>query len=98
MLARHLGDFTTNMGISFGLLPNVFNIWLWILLCAVFIYQSLKSRESYYLLIAAGGLGNLLDRFIFGAVTDWIHIILWFNIADVLVVFGALYLVVKSTR
>lgn len=96
ILARHFGFFETNSGISFGLLPNSFNIWIWIVVCGVFVYQAFKTGQSAFLLIAAGGLGNLIDRLFFGAVTDWIRIILWFNIADVLVVGGALWFAIKS--
>ena len=52
-------------------------------------------------LILAGAAGNLLDRAIFGQVTDFIALSFWptFNIADSAIVIGAvLYLIDYNVR
>ena len=47
-------------------------------------------------LIIAGGIGNLIDRVRLGYVVDMFHFLFWqsypvFNVADVFVVFGAIF-------
>ena len=48
-----------------------------------------------YALVVAGGLGNAIDRLASGYVVDFIHLRHWpvFNVADILVVLGAVALV-----
>ena len=60
------------------------------------LYISYKQKPHNYFslfyltLIIAGALSNLFDRFIYGAVIDYIHVFLWptFNLADVMIVAG----------
>ena len=51
-------------------------------------------------LLAAGAIGNVLDRFRLGYVVDFIHVQHWpvFNVADVLIVVGAILLALQRTR
>lgn len=57
-------------------------------------------------LVVAGGIGNLIDRFAFGYVVDYIHVLFFpyiFNFADCCVVVGAVlfavwYLFVKEKK
>ena len=101
VLMRHLGSFETNSGVSFGLLSGSVNslvVLIWILVCAAFVYRFVRTKSLELLLISAGGVGNLLDRLYFGKVTDWIHVLMWFNIADILIVLGAAYLLIKTLR
>ncbi len=53
-----------------------------------------------YALVAAGALGNMGDRLARGFVIDFIHIAHWpvFNVADVLIVAGALLLMACGAR
>lgn len=48
--------------------------------------------------IAAGGIGNLLDRVIRGYVVDFIHVSYWpvFNVADIAVVVGGVCLMAAA--
>lgn len=50
--------------------------------------------------IAAGALGNLLDRVVRGFVVDFIHISYWpvFNVADIAIVLGGLCLAWTAQR
>ncbi|MGN0479807.1 MAG: signal peptidase II [Hominenteromicrobium sp.] len=58
------------------------------------------------ILIVAGGIGNLIDRFTFGYVVDYIHVLFFpyvFNFADCCVVVGAIlfavwYLFIKDKK
>ncbi len=58
------------------------------------------AERSGYLLLAAGALGNAIDRVARGHVVDFIHVHHWpvFNVADVLVVAGVLLLALASLQ
>ena len=95
-----------NSGIAFGLLDNLGNLGSWLLYLLVsgiiiyFTYLTLKAeskRESLImLLILSGGLGNVIDRTIYGYVVDFIHFnfngysFYVFNFADSLITIGAI--------
>jgi signal peptidase II len=51
-------------------------------------------------MIAAGAVGNLVDRLAHGHVVDFIHVHRWpvFNVADVAIVAGAALLLMQSLR
>lgn len=52
-------------------------------------------------LLIAGGLGNLIDRFLYGFVVDFIHVLFFgyiFNFADCCVTVGACMLVLHAVR
>ena len=95
-----------NSGIAFGLLDNLGNLGSWLLYLLVtgiiiyFTYLTLKAEsktESFMmLLILSGGLGNVIDRTIYGYVVDFIHFnfngysFYVFNFADSLITVGAI--------
>lgn len=57
-----------------------------------------RVRRLGLALILGGGLGNLVDRFAHGAVTDWIHVSFYpatFNLADVAIRAGLSILLVE---
>jgi len=90
---RKLGVGMENFGVSFGLASNL--DWFWkvlipIIFLALMLYEliSKKKLSVYLLCLALGGVGNMLPRFIFGSVWDYIHISflgLWINMSDVLI-------------
>ena len=110
-------DFSLNLaknrGGAWGILSS-FPLFLAVLrlsiLTFLFIYLIRKMRDSSssvwtilpLLLIFIGAAGNILDFFIYGAVIDLFHFVLWgysfpiFNIADMLILFGASALLVAS--
>ena len=95
-----------NSGIAFGLLDNLGNLGSWLLYLLVtsiiiyFTYLTLKAeskRESLIMiLILSGGLGNVIDRTIYGYVVDFVHFnfndysFYVFNFADSLITIGAI--------
>jgi signal peptidase II len=94
-----------NPGISYGLFPASGRLGTWALEAAtlaviVFLpFWLWKSRDSVVALgcglIVGGGLGNLIDRLLYGRVADFFHFhgfgYDWyvFNIADLAVTLGA---------
>ena len=94
-----------NSGIAFGLLDNLGSLGSWLLYLLVtaiiiyFTYLTLKAeskRESLIMiLILSGGLGNVIDRTIYGYVVDFVHFnfndysFYVFNFADSLITIGA---------
>lgn len=71
---------------------------------ALYVFFSLKAADKRYALtlVVAGGLGNIIDYFIYGHVVDMFHFIFWgysypvFNIADISIFFGIVALLWKS--
>ena len=98
-----------NTGTAFGLCQE--RNWLFIVLtlvalAAVGYYLKRFTRPEDRLatwgaaLVAAGALGNLIDRIAFGWVRDFIDFHIWpvFNVADVLICAGAAALALSSLR
>jgi signal peptidase II len=78
-------------------------------LVGMIVYGFREKRLALSIIIAlafviGGGLGNLIDRFLFGSVTDFFHVSFGFfktgifNMADVSVTFGALLILILSFR
>ena len=94
-----------NPGISYGLFPASGRLGTWALeaatvaVIAFLAFWLWKSRDSVVAvgcgLIVGGGLGNLIDRLLYGRVADFFHFhgfgYDWyvFNIADLAVTLGA---------
>ncbi len=89
---------TENTGVAFGLFSEYGRIWpcvsLLIILLIVF-YVWRVEIERWLLvvslsLIVGGALGNLIDRLLYQAVTDFIDFRIWpvFNLADAELVLG----------
>lgn len=98
-------SYVENTGAAFGLFKNM--MWLVVLITVIavaailvllFRYQkhTFFSYASSALLIA-GGIGNLLDRILYGFVVDYIHVLFFdyiFNFADCCVTVGAVLFVI----
>jgi signal peptidase II len=94
-----------NPGISYGLFPASGALGTWLLesatlaVIAFLAWWLWKSRDCVVALgcglIVGGGLGNLLDRLLYGRVADFFHFYAFgydwyvFNIADLAVTLGA---------
>lgn len=97
-------NFTRNQGAAFGMLPG--NVFLFIpvhvivlLVIAGYVWRRRPERPWLIIalsLVAGGAMGNLIDRVVFGWVTDFIQIPFdfpVFNVADSAVVVGVAMLV-----
>ena len=101
-----------NTGISYGLFSGGGDFQKWILISLsiliIIFLLSLIRNESTILsklgisFIIGGALGNVLDRFIYGAVVDFISLhakgFSWyiFNIADMFIVLGVILFIISQ--
>lgn len=97
-------SYVENTGAAFGLFQDF--MWLVVIVTLItfaviaillFRYQS-HTCFSYIAstLLIAGGLGNLVDRILYGFVVDYIHVLFFgyiFNFADCCITVGAVLLV-----
>lgn len=100
------GFYICNKNIAFGL--NIYPIlfWIfWLLVTVMLLYQihryNYEMRPSIcYVLILAGALSNVIDRFHFGCVIDFIDLRIWpvFNLADSFIVIGAVLVLFKLIK
>lgn len=91
-----------NRGVAFGMMQNqkVFILTMTIVLMAMvlyFLHKVHKMKHSIFarialILIASGGIGNMIDRILNGFVTDFFSFVLInfpiFNVADIYIVVG----------
>ena len=87
-----------NLGAAFGILAN--QRILFLILTAlitgimVYLYLNLRNKKSVAALslglVISGAIGNFIDRFIQGTVTDMFDFRIWpvFNIADICICIG----------
>ena len=99
-----------NRGISFGLFHST-SPWIFgtvtfaiVLGLSLFVAYAFRTYKAYasglpFLLVVIGGISNVVDRFLYGGVIDFIdlHIGTWhwptFNIADGAIVCGIVWLI-----
>lgn len=94
-----------NPGIAFGIrLPAVFQELLIIAALAWMTVLGVRSVSSWqrvgFGFIAGGALGNLIDRFLDGVVTDYFQIGTFpvFNVADSFITIGVLFLLADTFK
>ena len=108
-----IGDFfkvqyIENTGTIFGLLENSNYLFvvLAIILCVAIVFYMKKNveknsvKEKAFVLILAGGIGNLIDRIIRGFVVDFISL-KWvgiFNFSDMYIVLGVTIIVLIELK
>ncbi len=97
-------DFVANTGSAFGLFEDkkIFLLLTGAIFMAavIFVVYRIPAQKKYRLLhialtmIVAGGVGNMIDRYIYGYVVDFISFILInypvFNFADICIVLAAI--------
>ena len=97
-----------NKGIAFGLLsfsrPSIYHLVTMIIIIVIIfvlimIFKSQGLEKFSYIFISGGAIGNLFDRIFYKAVPDFIDLHVndfhWFifNIADIFITIGVLYLI-----
>lgn len=78
-----------NRGVAFGVEFSSWFVWVGIL--GLITVMWIKSHCVEWGWLFVGGLANLIDRFLWGTVTDWIKmpgVEMWFNLADVYINIG----------
>lgn len=99
----------TNRGAAWGIGSGVQDLLLLVRIgvvlgLMVYLLRSVKGRQYRYSLamIVAGGLGNIIDYFIYGHVVDMFHLVFWgysypvFNVADASICLGIVWLLFHS--
>ena len=94
--------YVQNTGAAWGIMSsksNVLTVVIIALLVLLLVY-TIKSKPKKYekaaiMMIIAGGVGNLISRFVHGYVIDFlnIHIIPVFNVADISICIGCALLI-----
>lgn len=98
-----------NKGFAFGffqndvsMINNFYMLFMIILIFILFIYAVIINKKSYYFcfsLIIGGAFGNLIDRYLYQAVLDFIDLHYmnyhWyvFNIADITISLGCILII-----
>lgn len=94
----------TGMAWSFGAKSPGLVTVTGVLLLSIFAYQLMRNSSWAMVLIVAGGLGNIIDRLLYGAVRDFILLsygaFSWpvFNLADCYLTLGAFFLLIDMVR
>lgn len=106
-------DLSWNRGISWGMLQfnsptrfallSVF-ILLIVVLLVIYTFVQYRNNENIVgeMLVISGAISNIIDRFLYGAVVDFIdlhvHGYHWpsFNLADFFIVFGVCLIFIKN--
>jgi lipoprotein signal peptidase len=98
-LSGTLGELYLNRGVSFSLLDKSASAGFLIALagigllgCACIRSAALRAAPGIPLLWA-GAVSNIADRLIYGFVIDWIHIVLFVNLADIWLCLGGILLI-----
>ena len=101
----HIHNFGVSFGLFAGIIPSIYLVIIGIAVTSLVFYlyiQSKKKLEKWgYILIIAGALSNILDRFINGYVIDFIYIhykeFYWpaFNFADIYISIGISLLILN---
>lgn len=95
-------DHVENRGMAFGFMDDhggvIVFVSAMVLLVLVTAILAVRDEGRVFLplaLLVAGSSGNLIDRFVRGSVTDFVHFPYWpaFNLADIYIVLGVIFLV-----
>ncbi len=101
LLALQWVPVVRNTGVSFGAWQHIDTslVAATVILVAMITVVRPKASQVSELLIIAGGISNLIDRILRGAVIDWIPGILFhFNLADVMITMGVLWIFLSFSR
>lgn len=95
--------YVRNTGIGFSLFQNQNTVMIWVVIAILgfilFYFDRIPNQKwpvAGFALVFGGGIGNLIDRIIFGSVIDFLDFRIWpvFNIADSSACIGVIILIV----
>jgi len=103
------GFYVCNPNISWNISVSGYVFWIfWLAIISFLLFLLLRKSMlhnpsageagSYFLiLILSGAVSNIVDRLRFGCVVDFIDLKFWpvFNLADIFIVLGAIFLLVR---
>lgn len=91
------GTSLVNHGAMLGIGTDV-RLWVFVTIFVIIVLDTIKRGFSVSdILILSGGLSNIIDRFLWGGVVDWIRLFsIWFNSADVLISLGVLLFILRT--
>ena len=96
---------TSNTGAGFSILQGYNSALIWVAVFAagllVYFYNEFSGKDAVFMGIVLGGIaGNLIDRIVFGHVTDFLDFRVWpvFNIADAALTIGILGYIVHNLK
>lgn len=103
------GFYICNPGISFGFLipASVFYSLVALIFVVAILYllekinfKDFSINKIGIMFVLGGASSNLLDRFNYGCITDFIDLGFWpvFNLADVFITIGAVIIMAKSSK
>ncbi|WP_227028668.1 signal peptidase II [Candidatus Endolissoclinum faulkneri] len=103
-----------NTGVSFGMLSSTSSWVVWMLIsltlviCCLMLVIMMQTTRLFTIIslsaVTGGGIGNAIDRLLYGAVLDFIdvHYREWhwpaFNIADCAITLGVVLLMIDSVK
>ena len=102
---------THNLGVAFSMLSgmsSLFIVGMRLVIVAFVLWMWRRTDTSHhfahfgYVLIVAGAIGNLVDRFVYGHVVDYVlfHTATWsfavFNLADAFITIGAGFVLLQE--
>ena len=92
---------------GFGIMPgqNMLIAWLMVIFigAVLYYYDEIPKKKHIIMLVGllvGGAIGNLIDRFVYGFVRDFIAFSFWpaFNVADMAITIGGIGLVIYLWR
>ncbi len=94
--------YVTNTGAGFSIFTgqNTLLIMLSLIVLGLLIFFSSSLHRTGVWVVAAGLIGNLIDRVSYGYVIDFINFKFWpvFNVADMMIVLGVIALIIDLWR
>ena len=100
VLRLNLVPVVYNSGFAFGLGEGAWPLVLIAFILFLFFFRHESNHFSYWLVVS-GGVGNILDRVLYGGrVVDFIHFfgLVSFNLSDVYIVLGILWFGLRVAR
>ncbi|MDO8529740.1 MAG: signal peptidase II [bacterium] len=99
------GFYNCNPNIAWSIQVPGYVFWFFgLFIVCILIFSLVKKiiihNYLFIILILSGAISNIIDRIFFGCVIDFIDLKFWpvFNLADVFIVSGAIFLLVKFKK